>query len=69
MATPANGTPKLTGHNCQNGCGRLAAYVMVDLEDSSVNIMCAPCTLGFWAKIIETVPQVLDAPGIDTDQT
>jgi len=61
VSTPANGTTPTTGHDCQSGCGRLAAYVLIDLDDSSTMIMCAPCTLGFWAKMIESVPQVLAA--------
>ncbi|HEY6278457.1 MAG TPA: hypothetical protein VIX86_19250, partial [Streptosporangiaceae bacterium] len=43
-------------HECQNGCGRRARIVLVDLDDQSVDLLCGICHLVLLAAVASQVP-------------
>lgn len=47
-ATPASPS---YDHMCQNGCGRPADLVLVELTSSTTDILCRTCTMGMWVAI------------------
>ena len=50
-------------HECQNQCGRRAAYVLVDVEEGRADIICGLCLMAMMAAVAEQVPP----PGIAAD--
>lgn len=50
-------------HECQNACGRRAAYVLVDIEEGRADIICGLCLLAMMAAVAEQVPP----PGVVAD--
>ena len=42
-------TPK---HQCEDGCGRYADVVIVDLNESTVNILCSVCHMGMMMAVV-----------------
>ena len=39
-------------HHCEDGCGRLADVVIVDLNESTVNILCSVCHMGMMMAVV-----------------
>lgn len=55
-------------HECQNGDGTRARYVLVDLEDNSTDLLCGACMLGMWSAVLAQLAasvegQVSDSQG------
>lgn len=42
-------------HECQNGDGRRAAYVLVDLEDGRADLICGLCLMAMMAAVSQQV--------------
>jgi hypothetical protein len=40
-------------HQCQNACGRRAQHVLVNLDDSSADILCGICIVAMFAAVID----------------
>lgn len=52
-------------HECQNADGRRVRFVLVDLDDSNADQLCAPCAVGMFVAIAQ---QILGTPaGADDD--
>lgn len=64
MDGPPGGTPELVNeagqlvgpHECQNQCGRRAAYVLVDIDEGRADIICGLCLMAMMAAVAEQVP-------------
>ena len=65
MTMPDTAAPATTGHLCQDGCGQLASHVLVDLDDSSTQILATPCLIAMFAMIAMQSPGVLEGTGVD----
>jgi hypothetical protein len=50
-------------HECQNQCGRRAAYVLVDIDEGRADIICGLCLMAMMAAVAEQVPP----PGLVSD--
>jgi hypothetical protein len=66
MATPLEpqDRPLYAGHECQNGCGRLADVVITTLADSGVEILCQPCHLVMMLAVAAAIPDPAGAEGV-----
>ena len=53
-------------HECQNGCGRRAAYVLVDIDEGRTDLICGLCLLAMMAVVSQQVAPPIDGPVSDT---
>lgn len=61
-ATPAS---PVYDHECQNGCGRPADTVLVELTSSSVDIQCRTCTMLMFVAVFRTMVESGEIPAGD----
>jgi hypothetical protein len=69
VATPLapEDRPIYAGHQCENGCGRLADTVLTSLTDSTVNILCNPCLMVMMVAVAQEAADQMPAEPLPAD--
>lgn len=52
-------------HLCQNGDGNPATVVVVNLDDSSTDILCTACNLAMWAAVLQQLAESASTDAVD----
>jgi hypothetical protein len=53
-------------HLCQNGDGNPATVVIVNLDDSTADILCTACNLAMWAAVLTQLAEGASTDPVDT---